>query len=577
MLPVLISLLAGLVCASAPQAEEELVVLDGAALQAVLVELGASALVEVSGLGRSRGGRAIQTLKLSSAVGDETARPAILVVAGLDGPHAYTTSMAVSFLRQLVAGYGRDERITSFLDSTTVYCLPRLDVDGAAARFAQPLAEVMGTGRGIDNDRDGLRGEDPPADVNGDGWVTRMRVVDSEGEWIIDPADPRAMKKADRAAGEVGRFKNYGEGYDRDGDERVAEDAPLDAVVNRNFPRNWTENDGAAGRYPTDEPGVLAMCDFILAHTDIALVLAYGDEGNLVGKPETQKDAGPSERGSVVTGIFEEDAKVYAELGKRYRKITDNKSEGLGEQPGSLQGWLYHHRGLFTLNISPWAVPLDAKAKTEEGGDEDEQGALLKNSKTSAEQDDAESQDDSPEASDDSKRLLWLDQNGIEAHVPWTRFDHPELGEVEIGGFKPYALVEPGPARLAKITAVHFEHLLSLAELLPRPSLNLIEFQDLDSGLFEVSVALSNRALLPLFSRAGERSRTGSPVQVHLDLPQGAELIAGSLRTLVHGLEGAGGRKELRWLIRFSGAGSGAQIRLESKHAGRTKVALEVN
>jgi hypothetical protein len=489
------------------------------------------------------------------------------VTAGLDGAHAYTSSLVLDHARRLVAGYGQDEAVTQLLDSTTIYLLPRLDVDAAAARFASPLAEVHGTGTGVDNDRDGRQGEDPPADVNGDGFISVMRAVDPEGEWVVDPTDPRAMRKADRASGERGVFRLYTEGFDSDGDERVAEDSLLDAAVNRNFARGWAEHAADAGRYPGDEPAVLGVLEFALDHPELALVLTYGDEGNLVEKPKTQPNGGPSKRGEVQPGIFEADAEVYAELGKRYRALTENKTAGLGEQAGSLQAWAYHHRGLLTLNVTPWSVPLDAKPEEAPAEGEDAQAA------PAAEESKPE---ESAKPSDEAKRLVWLDRHAPGAFLDWTAFEHPQLGTVEVGGFKPYALVEPTPEELGASAEKHFRFLTSLGAVLPRPALVGAELKPLGEGLFEAHATLENGALLPLQSHAASRSRTIQPAQVLLELPAGATLVAGELRTLVSDLSATGGRLELRWLITLADSGDPVRVRMTSKNAGETQVTLEV-
>jgi Zinc carboxypeptidase len=543
-------------------------VLNNAALGEALTQLAQSANAELTTVATSRGGRAIQALTITGAgEARASARPAILVVAGLDGARAYTSSLAVDHARRLIEGYGSDDAIEQFLDTTTVYVLPRYDVDAAAARFATPLAEVHGTGHGIDNDRDGRQAEDIPTDINADGLITMMRVLDPEGEWIVDPTDARAMKKAERKSGERGLYKLYTEGFDNDGDERYAEDPELDAAVNRNFGRSWSEHADDAGRYPTDEPGALGVVEFVLDHSDIALVIAYGDEGNLVEKPATQKDSGPSKRGALQAGIFEADADVYAELGKRYREVTDNKNKGIGEQPGSLQSFLYHHRGLLTLSIDPWSVPLDAKAEKPEQTDAEEEAA---------DEGAANEKKDEPKPSDEAKRLLWMDQNGVDGFAAWTSFEHPQLGAVEVGGFKPYALVEPQPAALGNLAQSHFEHLLSLGELLPRPTLVIDEVKALGGGLYEVNASLTNEALLPLRTHAASRSRTIAPLQVHLDLPEGATLDAGERRTLINSLAPVGGRRDFQWLITLPAEGDGAALRLVSKNAGQASLALEV-
>jgi hypothetical protein len=573
---LLAALALGALAVAAPPVQEApsastptpLAVLSNEDLASELTSLAESPQAELSLLATSRGGRPVHLLALHGA-GDSLGapRPAILVTAGLDGPHAYTTTIALDHARRLVEGYGEEEAVTRLLDSTTVYVLPRLDVDAAAARFAAPLAEVHGTGAGVDNDRDGREGEDPAADVNGDGFISVMRVVDPEGDWVVDPTDERAMRKADRASGERGVFRLYTEGFDSDGDGRVAEDPPLDAAVNRNFARGWAEHAADAGRYPGDEPAVLGVLEFALDHPELALVVTYGDEGNLVEKPKTQPNGGPAKRGDVQPGIFEADAEVYTELGKRYRAVTENKTAGVAEQAGSLQAWAYHHRGLLTLNITPWSVPLDAKA--EEPADEGGEASAAEDAKEKKE-------GEAAKPSDEAKRLIWLDQHAPGSFLAWQPFEHPQLGTVEIGGFKPYALVEPTPAELGASAEKHFEFLTSLGALLPRPELTEVELTALGAGLYEAQAVLENDALLPLQSHAASRSRTIQPAQVLLELPAGATLVAGELRTLVSELAPTGGRLELRWLITLADPGDVPRVRMTSKNAGEALKSLEV-
>jgi hypothetical protein len=503
-------------------------------------------------IGTSRGGREVLALHISSPK-KIPAPPAILLVAGLDGPRAYTSSMALAHARSIAEGYGNDEAITQFLDTTALYLVPRADVDAAEARFHSPLAEVLGTGRGVDNDRDGRFGEDAPADLNGDGLITSMRVLDPDGKMIEDPVDPRILVEADRSRGERGKWKLYTEGNDSDGDEQVAEDPVEDAVFNRNFPRNREEHAPSAGLFATDEPVVRGLLDFVLTHPDIALVVNYGDEGNLVKAPESQDDDGPSSRGSVVLGVYESDSPLYEELGRRYRELTGNENEGLGEQHGSFQGWAYHHRGLLSLDIDPWAVPLESEESTEEG-------------------------EVKPEPSDAARRLAWLEAEGVKnAFIPWTPIEHPQLGMVEIGGFRPYVLVEPPGKLLAELTETHGRFLLSLGEILPRLQLIDAEAKELAKGLFEITAVLENGSLLPLQTHAARRSRSVRPARIRLELPDGAELLGGRHQELIRELEGAGGRHELRWLVGGVADPGAIRILLDTDHAGRAGVIPEVN
>jgi hypothetical protein len=566
----------GLPCAvpGAPQAAFELH--DHAALVRVASALAAEhpELVRVSTLAQSRGGRALIALRLSGHAEAPAGTPAILLVAGLDGPRAYTSSLALHHARELVARYGSDVAVTELLDSTTLYIVPRLDVDACEARFRSPLAEVLGTGHGVDNDRDGHQGEDAASDVDGDGYVAWMRVPDPEGTWIEDPTDPRALIEADRKKGERGQWKLLPEGLDSDGDDAVAEDPALDAVVNRNFPRLWEEHAPAAGQYATAEPGALGLVEFLTSHGDIALVVTYGEEGKLVEKPAVQDDDG-APGGAEKSGVYDSDLALYERLGERYRKLTGSETEGLAEQPGSFQGFAYHHRGLACLDIDPWSVPLDAELE----GTSEVEASEAESSETAkgeqAERPEDEVQEDEPKPGDDAKRLIWLDQHRERPFLPWTEFEHPQLGKLEIGGFVPYSRIEPPAELLAELAGQHLDFLVSLGADLARLTLVEVEGEALGGGLYEVHAALENPALLPQSTRAAELCRAIRPARVRLLLPAGAELLGGRTHELVERLAGSGGRREFRWLVGGVDDLSALQVSFDTDNAGAQSVAVQ--
>ena len=149
-------------------------------------------LAQVHLVGRSREGLAIEALALAGPGADEGAksRPAILLVANLEGPRVFTSAVALHHARALVEGYASDEKTKAFLDTTTLYVVPRANPDAAEARFRSPREERRASGPGVDDDRDGRNGEDPPADLNGDNLVTWIREEDPS------PTNPLGVKGA---------------------------------------------------------------------------------------------------------------------------------------------------------------------------------------------------------------------------------------------------------------------------------------------------------------------------------------------------------------------------------------------
>jgi hypothetical protein len=396
------------------------------------------------------------------------------------------------------------------------------------------------------------------------------------------------MIRAEPGRGEAGRWKLWPEGRDLDGDERVAEDPEHDTWLGRNFAQDWREHDPTAGLFPMDEPEARALADFAVLHKDIALVVTYGALDNLVEKPKSVKSGAPATKRIPAPGVIEPDAEVLAEIGRRYAEITGAKAKSRAEPAGSFQEWIYQQRGLLPVAVVPWDIPLDeAGEKPAEKSEKADEKAAEKPTEEAAEKpSDAQAaekpkrgdkaDEDKRTPSDDAKRLKWIDAKGESSRfVPWKRFEHPELGEVEIGGFAPHARSEPPEAERAELAEKHLEFLSFLGGALPRVELGECELTDLGGGLLEVEAALTNRSLVPALSASAARTDTVRRPRVVLKLPEGATVVAGLPETLVRRLGGAGAHEELRWLVHGAPAGS-IGIEVDTDSAGTARCVPEV-
>ena len=554
--------------------------LDHAALSARMGAIAGAhpecaALVPV---GFSRARRRIDALRFSAGE-PAVAQPAILVVANIDGPQAFSSAVALTHAQALADGFANDKLVQDFLAKTTVYIVPRANPDAAEARFAMPRFELEATGTGVDNDRDRRDGEDPPSDVDGDGVVAWMRWKDPEGQWILDPKDPRAMLKADPKKGQRGEYMLALEGRDLDRDETPSEDGTNDAILNQNFPQDWQEHGAAAGRFPMDEPEARALAEFMLQHKEIAMVVTYGALDTLVEKPKSVADGAAAQKRIPAAGWLESDAALLAELSKRYGELTTNKTKGRGSDSGSFQAWVYQHRGLWSLAIPLFDIPTEAKKKEPASGD--------KTAEDNPAGGDAAKQDDAPKArgksekkdeakpSEDLARLEWIDASNEAARfVPWKSFAHPELGAVEIGGFAPFARTEPPTADWPKIAKRELDFLLTLGADLPRVSIEEFSAKRLSPGLIEVKAAIYNGALLPLASKSGQRTESSRPLKCVLVLPEGASIASGSKQTLIRDLGGKS-RREMHWLV-VCDQPTQIGLKLDSDNAGAATAMVEV-
>lgn len=562
-----------------------------------VAQLATGATAERLWIGTTPSGHALEALRFGPT--DRHANhPAILVVGNVTGDRLAGTSVALGIAERLAAGGADVERL---LDAATVYIIPSANPEAAALRFATPLIESTAVGHGRDTDRDGRIGEDAPKDINGDGLITWMRVPDPAGTLIPDPHDARLNVKADASRGERGLWKLLREGLDLDGDEAVAEDQPRDAEINKNFPAGFEAHTAAGGLYGGSESTTKALMDFILMHPELTLVVNLDAQDTLAAVPDASKGS----RGRVPDGLLMgDDADVLKELSRRFTKLLPDAPQADSLVAGSWQRWLYEQRGILTLDSALWALPTKAEkdAKPDPGAASSE-GALEELGYVEEEElleelgylQDAEIEDtnevqvdaklvveEAAEKSwrkqgDEHKQLEWVDASGESwRFVDWQPFEHPTLGAVEIGGWAPYARVEPPAAALPGLVDGHFAFLVALADVMPRVEVTRFEATHLGKALWRIEARVENPAFLPLVTAAANRARTATRTRVDLYLPEGATVIVGQPVAFINTLDGLGqtGRDgELEWLVTTNDIDA-VRIGVSTRNAGATEAAI---
>jgi hypothetical protein len=171
------------------------------------------------------------------------------------------------------------------------------------------------------------------------------------------------------------------------------------------------------------------------------------------------------------------------------------------------------------------------------------------------------------EPSTDAKLLVWNDVTMAgAAFVPWTKVQHPTLGEVEVGGWKPFVRVNPPDDAVAEPAKKHSDWLLQLGGMFASLKIGTPKVEDLGGGVWRVTVAVVNEGYLPSVCSMGERCRRPKPTRLDVDL-RGATLIQGDVRHTWTRIEGSGGRREVKWLLQ-SEPGREITLHLWSERAG---------
>ncbi|MEZ6234686.1 MAG: M14 family zinc carboxypeptidase [Phycisphaerales bacterium] len=337
-------------------------------------------------IGSSASGQPITVLTLGEARVDRLGRtmderPAILIVAGLQGHHRVGVDVAQGVAERIAAEHA------DLLTTRTVYIIPNANPDGAAWLTGVGGLRVE-SGRvpaSRDADGDGRVDEDGPDDLNGDGLITQMRVRLPDARWgltanlVPDPDEPRLMRAAKPIEGESGQWAVLTEGIDNDGDGRFNEDGggALTGGIDlgMNFPTHYPEHQDGAGRYPLESAEALALVRWMQAHSNIQAVIVYDPHDNLVTVPAAGQ-FGPE--GRVPRGVEEGDRAYYQHISDAFKEITRMTGAPTGSTAGSFASWAYADFGVPTFSTPVWVRPDQVRAEGEEAedaGGQDDGGA----------------------------------------------------------------------------------------------------------------------------------------------------------------------------------------------------------
>jgi murein tripeptide amidase MpaA len=523
-------------------------------------------LLTLESIGKSYEGREIWAITATSkATGAAADKPAFWFDGNIHAGELTASTACLYYLNQLVTQYGRDKDITRLLDTRALYIVPRLNPDGAEWALADRPKYIRSSTRPYPYKEDFVEGLNVE-DVDGDGRVLSMRVRDANGPYKKNPAEPRllVLREPDDYEGEFYRLIPEGMLADWDGVNIRVNPNKEGLDLNRNFPSYWRQEfeQYGAGPYPTSEPEVKAMVDFIVKHPNICGGFSYHTHSGVILRPmgtESDKDMTP------------EDLWLYQKMGAKGAEMTGYPCISIYEEfryhPKEVitgcQDWMYEHLGMMFYTIEIWSPNREAGIENYKWIDWYR----------------------THPAEHDVQLLKWSDEKlHGEGYIDWYPFEHPQLGPVELGGWNKLGVWRNPPKHLLEKEVKRFPAWMTWHALAtPKLELYRTDVTPLGDGTFHIRMAVQNTGFLPSYvtRRALER-KTVRGVIYEIALPAGAELVTGKLRTEGKQLDGrnnmvsqqaflpnrdiTGDRGQCEWVVRLA-AGSGAQdVALTARH-----------
>lgn len=512
-------------------------------------------LTELRQVGESWRGRPLMLIEITNeATGPAAEKPALYVDGGIHAGELTGSAVATHLVGHLLNGYGRDPRVTALLDARAFYVRPKFNPDGSDLALIHDQF-LRSTTHPVDDDEDGVADDDPPEDLDGDGWITQMRIADTDGDWAADPDDARILVRDPEGVAPGRRYRVLREGLDNDGDGQINEDGIGGIDMNRNFPRNWerVHLQPGAGEYPLSEPETRAAVEFINGHRNITGIVHGHTSGGFVYRLPSA--SAPSRFPQI-------DLSLILHLGEEYTRTTGRPVVPSATHPtehryGTLISWGYWDHGIvgwvpeFSPGPEAWVTDYDGDG----------------------------------EVSPAEEHRFNDEELGGRYFSEWTAFEHPQLGAVEIGGWRSkFWGQNPPPEFLEEETAIQLPWILYLAEQGPmvtvsEPVVTALAVGDGAAGAgraFRIEVVVANTGFLPtsLTDRGAvgrerpdgttDRQVVRAPA-VTLEHP-GLELVEGRARTAIPHLAGSNpflraaesSSRTVSWVVRSVGDGERA-------------------
>lgn len=482
-------------------------------------------------IGQSSEGRDLLVIEITNIdTGPGDNKSGIWMDGNLHAGETIGRQICMYFIEKMLSSYGNNPEVTRFIDTKTFYIMPMFDVDGGE----RVLTTHPAWPGHIPQDHRGK-------DLDGDGYITQMRIRDPKGEWYSSPIDSRLMLQVRDIEGGYWNYvpTDYGdnfyfktripdigwhlikdpwewkEGFE---DSRVPYDQRYriytegnsleqglsvdrePANFNRNWSAEWQPEEPGGGPFPFSLPEVYAVAKFITSHRNIFFyynIHSSGAPRNYICRPPMNHpyESMPPEDNDFYTNL----SAAYAAISNGCLMQNDLYSQYLmaGRYGDTAHGfsvdWAYMQVGIHALN------PECTAAGKDYNGD----GFVTQ-----------------PET------LRWNDEEKAGKYfAPWKPFAHLVLGEVEIGGWRglPAGIDE----RLEKECQIHYLLLLHIAGLSPHLQIQNLTSNLVSDGVYHIVATLQNEGWLSTYvTRNALKIRQDFPILAKIQVI-GGEVVDG--------------------------------------------------
>lgn len=420
--------------------------------------------------------------------GNATEKPAFLIDANMHASEISGTQVCLFTIHELLGQIQSNQQYQLLLDKICLFIIPRVCPDGAEY-YLRTNHEIRSSLEKWPNHES--INQFQQIDVNGDQQILTMRKKDSAGSFKISDQNKQLMIQRrhddfENPDVESSYYTLYPEGRFADlkttmkdyFKENYTAERGLD--LNRQFPSNYRPEGEqlGSGPYPGYVQESKCLIEFISAQPRIFGHLNLHTYGGLILRsPSGYAEDKVSQQDLIVLNHMKNRAvEVSGYYGvNTYKEFRYNERD---VNTGTLCDWTFEHRGIFSSVIEIWDVWKAAGL----------------------------------EVKDHVNRYFYPTENELTKiynwakklfptnyfYSEWKEFKHPQLGDVEIGGWRKERIFRNPPEKfLEKECEKVFKIILSQIQATPLVTIKSKKVKKLSPGTFLVSVIYKNSGFLP--------------------------------------------------------------------------------
>jgi hypothetical protein len=540
--------------------------------------------LQFSSIGLTGQKRNIWVVSLTNfKTGPSDEKPAFLLDANMHSGEITGTQVCIYAIHTILNEIKTNKEFQTLLDRVCIQIIPRICPD-AAEHYLNTDEEVRSSMESWPAPRP--LNQFCPHDLDNNNMILQMRKRDSSGAFKTSSKNKalmvqRQLDDFDTQEDNSEFYSLFPEGYFLDQD-KTANDffktnytAQRGIDLNRQFPSNYRPEGEqmGAGPYSGYVLEARSLIEFITSQPRIFAQLNLHTYGGLVLKTPS---AYPDEK------VLPHDLIVLNQLKNKAAEVSgyyavdiykDFRYTERDVSTGTLADWTFEHRGIYSSVIEIWDVWKAA-------------GISKVN--------DHVARYFWPKEADLFKIFSWAKKNFPKKYfyADWKKFKHPQLGDIEIGGWKKSRIFRNPPEKLLENECEKvFKIILSQVKITPVIKLKSKKIKRVSKDTTLVSLVYQNSGYLPTHgSEQAIKSGAVKKPLIHLQLDKNQKLIQGDKQFEVDHLSGRTRflpwhtplgfvarsnthEVQVQWLIQGSGT---VNIRADFQRGGVNKIKLKI-